>query len=139
MNRERAFSAIIHNSKIAMIHEIRSDREFWTLPGGGVENGETLEDTAIREAFEETNLRIKIIRYLYKDEYAGGVQYCFLAEPINENEIKVGYDPEVKTEYQTIKEAEWKKIDDVKEDKMVSVILKKLTLEEKNKYEISVN
>jgi ADP-ribose pyrophosphatase YjhB (NUDIX family) len=121
-----------------MIHEIRPNRDFWTLPGGGVENGETLENAAVREAFEETNLKIKIIRYLYRNEYTGGIQYCFLAEPLNEEEIKVGYDPEVDIKEQTIKEAEWKKIDEVKDDKMVSVVIKELTPEEKNKYKIEL-
>jgi 8-oxo-dGTP pyrophosphatase MutT (NUDIX family) len=54
-----------------------------------------LEETAIREALEETNLQIKIIRYLYQKEYSGGIEYCYLVEPINAEDIKIGYDPEL--------------------------------------------
>jgi ADP-ribose pyrophosphatase YjhB (NUDIX family) len=137
MNRDRAFSAIIPAGKIVMIHCISSDRDFWTLPGGGVEEGESLEEAAVRETFEESNLQIKIIRYLFETEYSGGIQYCYLAEPVNTETIKAGRDPEVGSDDQCIQEAEWKEISKVKDDKQVKIVLEKLTSYEKNKYHIN--
>lgn len=39
---------------------------YWTPPGGGVEQGETIEDAVVREVLEETNMRVlkqRIIGY----------------------------------------------------------------------------
>lgn len=46
--------AVIKNKKILL--NLRSDTNTWGIPGGSIELGETLEETAARELKEETNL-----------------------------------------------------------------------------------
>lgn len=136
MGRDRAFSAIIHDGKIVMVKVEENDRTYWTLPGGGVEVGENLEEAAIREAMEEVNLNIRIIRYLFKSNYTGGTQYCYLAVPAESCDISLGYDPELSSDEQVLTKAEWIDINEVRDDKQVSVVLKLLTAEELEKYKI---
>ena len=55
----------------------------WSLPGGGVELGETLEDSIVREMLEETGLEIEVgpvievFDRITRDE-AGEVKYHFV-------------------------------------------------------------
>ena len=48
---------IIRDGRIAMMHSCRYD--YYKLPGGGIEPGESLEETLVREVQEESGLIVK--------------------------------------------------------------------------------
>jgi ADP-ribose pyrophosphatase YjhB (NUDIX family) len=52
----------------------RRGRLIWSLPKGHIEEGETPEDAAIREVFEETGIRGRIVASL------GTIDFWFMAE-----------------------------------------------------------
>lgn len=60
----------------------------WAIPGGFVEYGERVEEAAIREAEEETGLKVKLKRLIGiysdpdRDPRGHVVSICYLAEPI---------------------------------------------------------
>jgi ADP-ribose pyrophosphatase YjhB (NUDIX family) len=54
-----AASAIVTNHEGKILLQRRSDNDLWALPGGAMEVGETLGETATREVKEETGLDIE--------------------------------------------------------------------------------
>ena len=54
----RVTGLIFKGDKILLTHRFREGGEYWTIPGGGVEDGETLEFALHREITEETSLNI---------------------------------------------------------------------------------
>ena len=52
---------LIDNKDRILLHH-RTDRDWWGLPGGAMELGESLEDTARRELFEEVGLECGELR-----------------------------------------------------------------------------
>lgn len=59
--------AVIKDGKILL--NLRSDTNTWGIPGGALELGETLEQTAARELKEETNLSASV--YLLLNVFSG--------------------------------------------------------------------
>ncbi len=53
--------AFSHDRQRILLHQ-REDFRVWTLPGGGIEPGESWEDAAVREALEETGYQVAICR-----------------------------------------------------------------------------
>ena len=58
---------------------------YFTIPGGGVEDDETYEEAAMRETYEETCIKTKVIAYLKKEEYDVGIVYWYLLEYLSGN------------------------------------------------------
>lgn len=86
----------------------------WAIPGGHVELGETVEESAIREAEEETGLKIKLkeITGVYSDpkRHPGKhtIATVFVAEPID-GELKADTDAD---------EAKWFSLNEIPFDNL---------------------
>lgn len=77
------FKKELEELKVLLVHQIEGH---WSFPKGHVEKGETEEETAIRETFEETGIRArvigdfrKVITYYVKDNILKDVVY-FIGE-----------------------------------------------------------
>jgi 8-oxo-dGTP diphosphatase len=111
-------------------HEGGGDN-FWTLPGGGIEPGESHEQAVIREILEETYLHVKVIGVLFKEPYSQGETTCYLAEEDGKADAKLGLDPEENDtpfEKRRLKEVAWHKLESLKDDVQVSKVINTLSL-----------
>jgi 8-oxo-dGTP diphosphatase len=92
--RKRAAAVIVRDGRVLMVHE-RSRRsgggEWWTLPGGGVEPGETPEEALRREVFEETGLVVFTARHVLEMPYPSGMTSVF-AVTVADGEPRLGHD-----------------------------------------------
>lgn len=66
--RIRIAVVISRGDEILLVRHVKGDRQYWLVPGGGLDWGESIEDCAIREIKEETNLDIKLIKLLFISE-----------------------------------------------------------------------
>lgn len=95
-----AIVAVIDNGKVLLTK--REDFEVWCLPGGGVEDGESLAEAAIREAKEETGVDVELTRLVGVYSRIGGMwsdvhAVLFAARPIGgELRLQPGETVEVK-------------------------------------------
>ena len=90
MEQEKSWGAIVinKNNKILLVHH---NAGHWDFPKGHIENGETEEQTAIREVKEATNIDIIINnKYRYTTSYSPKENVMkevvyFLAQNIDED------------------------------------------------------
>ena len=89
MERTRVAGIIFMNGGVALMHRVgvlkRKDiQEYYTFPGGGLEEGETLEKGTIREIKEEFGIDVKVVKKLYELESQkfNQKEYFFLCEYI---------------------------------------------------------
>lgn len=105
-------AAIVVNEKNEILL-IKGPRRGWEMPGGQVEEGESLSQAAIRETKEESGIDIEIIKFCGIFQNVGNsiCNTLFLAKPIG-GELIQSSDESLETGYFPIEEAlmrvEWK-------------------------------
>ena len=75
-----AFGIIFRNNNKEVLLVKRRDMPIWVLPGGGLEQGESPEQAAIREVYEETGYEVVINRRAgeYKYHRSNKISYTFV-------------------------------------------------------------
>ena len=115
-HRSRSVAIVIRDGKILMERVFYFGREFFTVPGGGIEKGETPEAAALRELKEECGLDGTIIRPLavqYKKD--GSAEYSFEISIPDDQEAVTGYDPEETSDNPPLKEVLWMSLNEISE------------------------
>lgn len=94
----RAAIIIIQNDAVALIERHRAGLHYFLFPGGKAEDGETLEQAAVREAREEMGLEVACGKLVAQVRFAGADldrrdQFYFVATVIS-GEFGPGDGPE---------------------------------------------
>src|SRR5690606_27239019 len=95
-DRPVAAAAVVafRGNEVLLVRRAQPPQEgCWSFPGGAIELGETARQAAVREAWEETRLRLRVLEVVElfdaifpADAESPGFHYCvadFLAEPID--------------------------------------------------------
>lgn len=106
LGKQRLFAVLLpliqHKGEWHILYEVRSQNISQpgetAFPGGAVEEGETFEETAIRETMEELNLERSNIRILGEIDYIVSdfaIIHCFVGELRDINLEEIDFNEEV--------------------------------------------
>ena len=117
MKRDRSQSMVIRGNRILLVENQLFGRDFFNLPGGGIEENETPEQAALRELEEECQVKGTLVRPLtveYKPDLESRV-FTFLVEIPEDAVAKAGIDPELPADEQSIIGVKWMRLDEIAE------------------------
>ncbi len=72
MKGDRGTALVCKENKFLMIFRCKNNSEYYVLPGGHVEDGETSEEATIRELFEETSIIAEVDKKIITFKDANG-------------------------------------------------------------------
>ena len=81
--RNRSGIILIEEEKLALIERHRAGIHYYAFPGGGIDEGESPEQAAIREAEEELGIVVRVKLKVAEVLFSGSTQFYFLVEKIS--------------------------------------------------------
>jgi 8-oxo-dGTP pyrophosphatase MutT (NUDIX family) len=80
--RKAVRAIIIRGDQLLVMHRNKFGHEYYTLLGGGIDPGETAEQSLVREVMEESSLQVTALRPVFIEEAGDpfGTQYIYLCE-----------------------------------------------------------
>lgn len=85
----RASSVVIKDDKILLMKQTYIGEEFYNIPGGSVEEGETIEEACAREVYEEFNINVSVNKLIYLIDSPRRLNFVFECDYLD-GEIKLG-------------------------------------------------
>lgn len=77
---KRVSAVIISGNKILLIRRVKPGREYYTFPGGGVEDNENEKHAMWREIKEELSVDAKVGKLFFEIENQGRKEFYFLID-----------------------------------------------------------
>jgi 8-oxo-dGTP diphosphatase len=116
--RIRVCGLCVQDDKILLIHHrgVGKKGALWAPPGGGLDFGESTEQTLVREYKEETGLDIVVKEFLFVNEYLNvplhAIELFFRIE-ITGGILTKGSDPEMNVNTQIIEELRYWSMEEI--------------------------
>jgi 8-oxo-dGTP diphosphatase len=111
----RAQCLVHRGPKVLMVRHHFGQQEWWCLPGGGVEAGETPPEAALRELQEECCVTGKILSEVSSYTDGAGVASVTFLVDIAGQEPHLGRDPEISLHDQIMMDLRWMLLEEIPE------------------------
>ncbi len=131
--RKAVRAIITRDNSLLVMKRNNFGKRYYTLPGGGVEVGETLEEALVREMAEETGLKIDKLRPVFTERQPApyGLQTIYLCEDPG-GELQMHPDADERSsniEGKNTYEPTWLAIDGLEGQELLSPSLKQAILD----------
>ena len=106
---------VVRDNWVLMVKHQQDGQEWWCLPGGGQEPGETPAQGALRELQEECNVNGVVVQQTSHVCYGPEDETYFFLVDIGDQTPSLGHDPDVAVDQQVLVDVKWLQLHEIPE------------------------